>query len=276
MARLGIHSFVWTDGATEDSLIAAMEKSAACGYRLIELAYLKPEKFNLDRLGQRAKSLDLDIAVTMGLPPSGDVSSEDGDAVKRGEAILADAVQAVRDMQASQTTAESQNRTRGALGILAIWLGLAQAAFDFTVEYVAQRHGYLAGPASPLGPTPGFRAEQAWAQYGIGNMEHWLETGRIVLYDLIRRLDEPFPTAQLFVRQLVRTVYHLRRMSEEISQGAMRVCGAHAYVRNRPLERIFRDMVGGNVMAWKTDELVMSLGQSALGLPISFVGPAGT
>ncbi len=102
MARLGIHSFVWTDGATEDSLIAAMEKSAACGYRLIELAYLKPEKFNLDRLGQRAKSLDLDIAVTMGLPPSGDVSSEDGDAVKRGEAILADAVQAVRDIGGSK------------------------------------------------------------------------------------------------------------------------------------------------------------------------------
>lgn len=102
MARLGIHSFVWTDGATEDSLIAAMERSAACGYRLIELAYLKPEKFNLDRLGQRAKSLDLDIAVTMGLPPSGDVSSEDGDAVKRGEAILADAVQAVRDIGGSK------------------------------------------------------------------------------------------------------------------------------------------------------------------------------
>lgn len=102
MARLGIHSFVWTDGATEDSLVAAMEKSAACGYRLIELAYLKPEKFNLDRLGQRAKSLDLDIAVTMGLPLSGDVSSEDGDAVKRGEAILADAVQAVRDIGGSK------------------------------------------------------------------------------------------------------------------------------------------------------------------------------
>lgn len=102
MARLGIHSFVWTDGATEDSLIAAMERSAACGYRLIELAYLKQEKFNLDRLGQRAKSLDLDIAVTMGLPPSGDVSSEDGDAVKRGEAILADAVQAVRDIGGSK------------------------------------------------------------------------------------------------------------------------------------------------------------------------------
>jgi alkylation response protein AidB-like acyl-CoA dehydrogenase len=185
-------------------------------------------------------------------------------------------VQAVREMQASQTTPESQNRARGALGILAIWLGLSQAAFDFTVDYVAKRHGYLAGPASPLGPTPGFRSEQAWAQYGIGNMEHWLETGRIVLYDLIRRLNDPFPSAQEFIRRLVRTVYHLRRMSEEVAQGAMRVCGAHAYVRARPLERIFRDIVGGNVMGWKTDELQITLGQGALGMPITFVGPAGT
>jgi len=65
-------------------------------------------------------------------------------------------------------------------------------------------------------------------------------------------------------------------MSEEVSAGAMRVCGAHAYVRNRPLERIYRDMVGGNVMAWKTDELLHSLGLSALGREITFVGPAGT
>ncbi|MCP8895875.1 sugar phosphate isomerase/epimerase [Shinella daejeonensis] len=102
MARLGIHSFVWTDGGTEDSLIDAMEKSAASGYRLIELAYLKPEKFNLDRLGQRAKALDLDIAVTMGLPPAADVSSEDPDVVKRGKAVLADAVRAVRDIGGSK------------------------------------------------------------------------------------------------------------------------------------------------------------------------------
>ena len=75
---------------------------------------------------------------------------------------------------------------------------------------------------------------------------------------------------------MARTVYHLRRMSEEVSQGAMKVCGAHAYVRQKPLERIFRDMVGGNVMAWKTDELQLSLGLAALGQPITFVGPAGT
>ena len=182
----------------------------------------------------------------------------------------------ITEAQGQVTSPATQNRTRGALGILAVWLGLSQAAFDFTLDYVRQRHGYLAGAVSGLGIQPGYRSDQAWAQFGIGHMEHWLETGRIILYDTVRRLDEPFAGPQEFTRHMVRTAYHLRRMSEEISQGAMKVCGAHAYVRARPLERIFRDMVGGNVMAWKTDELQLSLGQGALGMPISFVGPAGT
>lgn len=102
MTRLGIHSFVWTDGTTEESLLRAMERSAASGYRLIELAYLRPEKFDLDRLGREAQSLGLDIAVTMGLPPAADVSSEDAAAVGRGKAVLADAVRAVRDIGGSR------------------------------------------------------------------------------------------------------------------------------------------------------------------------------
>jgi D-psicose/D-tagatose/L-ribulose 3-epimerase len=98
MRRLGIHSFVWTSGATQPMLEDAMEKSAACGYGLIELAYLKPEKFDLDRLAKKAASLDLEIAVTMGLPLSADVSSEDPAVVKAGEELLANAVAAVRDV----------------------------------------------------------------------------------------------------------------------------------------------------------------------------------
>ncbi len=98
MKRLGIHSFVWTGGQTQAGLEEAMEKSAACGYRLIEFAYLRPELFDLDALARRAQSLDLAIAVTMGLPPSADVSSEDISVVRAGEALLANAVAAVRDI----------------------------------------------------------------------------------------------------------------------------------------------------------------------------------
>lgn len=98
MDRLGIHSFVWTGGQTQAMLEEAMEKSAACGYELIEFAYLRPENFDLDALARRAAALDLAIAVTMGLPFSHDVSSEDAETVKAGERMLADAVRAVRDI----------------------------------------------------------------------------------------------------------------------------------------------------------------------------------
>jgi len=98
MRRLGIHSFVWTGGQTQDGLEMALEKSAEHGYRMIEFAYLRPERFDLDRLATKAKELDIDIVVTMGLPAAADVSSEEPAAVAKGRAFLSDAVKAVRDI----------------------------------------------------------------------------------------------------------------------------------------------------------------------------------
>jgi len=220
--------------------------------------------YNWDAMGLRGTASHDIVAENVRLPKS--------EALIIPQPLL----EVILNAQSQVTTPESQARATSALGILAIWLGLAQAAFDFTLDYVKQRHGYLAGAVSGIGTQPGYRSDQAWAQFGIGEMQHWLETGRIMLYDMARRLDEPFESPQAFIRQMLLTTYHLRRMSEEVSQGAMKVCGAHAYVRAKPLERIFRDMVGGNVMAWKTDELRLSLGQGALGMPVTFVGPAGT
>ena len=98
MGRLGIHSFVWTGGQTQQGLELALEQTAAHGYRTIEFAYLRPERFDLDRLARLAQSLDVEIGVTMGLPLDKDISSEDPAAVAAGTAMLADAVRAVRDI----------------------------------------------------------------------------------------------------------------------------------------------------------------------------------
>ncbi|MFG6082939.1 sugar phosphate isomerase/epimerase family protein [Paracoccus litorisediminis] len=76
----------------------ALRKTAEHGYRTIEFAYLRPEKFDLDRLARLAQSLDVQIGVTMGLPLDKDVSSEDDASVAAGAALLADAVRAVRDV----------------------------------------------------------------------------------------------------------------------------------------------------------------------------------
>ena len=98
MRRLGIHSFVWTGGQTQEGLEMALDKSAEHGYRMIEFAYLRPERFDLDRLAKKAKALDIDIVVTMGLPADADVSSEDKAVVNKGMTLLSDAVKAVRDI----------------------------------------------------------------------------------------------------------------------------------------------------------------------------------
>jgi D-psicose/D-tagatose/L-ribulose 3-epimerase len=98
MRRLGIHSFVWTGGQTQEGLEMALEKSAEHGYRTIEFAYLRPELFDLDRLARKAQSLDVEIGVTMGLPLDKDVSSEDASVVAKGKQMLSDAVKAVRDV----------------------------------------------------------------------------------------------------------------------------------------------------------------------------------
>ncbi|NVK35068.1 MAG: sugar phosphate isomerase/epimerase [Rhodobacteraceae bacterium] len=98
MRRIGIHSFVWTGGQTQEGLELALEKSAEHGYLCIEFAYLRPELFDLDRLARKAQSLDVQIGVTMGLPIEKDVSSEDIDCVRAGTQMLADAVRAVRDV----------------------------------------------------------------------------------------------------------------------------------------------------------------------------------
>jgi alkylation response protein AidB-like acyl-CoA dehydrogenase len=183
-------------------------------------------------------------------------------------------IRLITQAQAADPSAGNR-RPRGVLGILAIWMGLAQAAYDFTLEYVGQRHGMVAGDSTVFGQV-GYRSAEPWAQYGIGEMDHWLSTGRLALYDMCRRAYDDFPTVNAFNHEMVRTIYTLRRMSEEISAASMRICGAHAYLRNRSLERIFRDQVGCNVMAWKTDQLRQTLGQAALGLPITVGGPAPT
>ena len=98
MRRLGIHSFVWTGGQTQEGLELALEQTAAHGYRTIEFAYLRPERFDLDRLATKARALDVEIGVTMGLSLDNDVSSTDPDTVARGRKTLADAIKAVRDI----------------------------------------------------------------------------------------------------------------------------------------------------------------------------------
>ena len=197
--------------------------------------------------------------------------------VPRAEALVItmDDFKAYGRGTATTGRAAAQDRCRGVVGVMAVWLGLSRAALDYTLEYAKQRYGKLALPTAIAGDGEGMRSDEAWAQIELGHMSHWIESSEILLNDFLSSLGR-FETNQDFTKHLSLVSFHMRRMTEDVAMGSMRVCGAHGFLRNRPLERIFRDLMGCNVMAIRTEQLAQSLGKSALGLEISFSGPVGS
>ncbi|MCV3765938.1 sugar phosphate isomerase/epimerase family protein [Rhizobium sp. TRM95796] len=102
MSKIGVHSFVWSAGSSRAELEKALNSTHALGYKLIEFSYLDPTQVDIKWLAGRIDELGLDVAVSMGLPPEGDITSDDASIVARGEAILDQAVAMVRDIGGSK------------------------------------------------------------------------------------------------------------------------------------------------------------------------------
>ena len=98
MSKIGVHSFVWSAGSSREAIEVALKNTHALGYKLIEFSYLDPKEVDVAWLTGRIRDLGLDVAISMGLPPEGDISSEDGSVVARGVDILDRAVALTRDL----------------------------------------------------------------------------------------------------------------------------------------------------------------------------------
>ena len=102
MSKIGVHSFVWSAGSSKAELENALNHTHELGYGLIEFSYLDPRQVDIPWLAGRIAELGLDVAISMGLPPEGDVSSDDASIVARGEEILDAAVALTRDLGGSK------------------------------------------------------------------------------------------------------------------------------------------------------------------------------
>ncbi|TCS03296.1 MULTISPECIES: sugar phosphate isomerase/epimerase family protein [unclassified Rhizobium] len=98
MSKIGVHSFVWSAGSSRDELERTLARSHELGFKLVEFSYLDPKLVDVKWLSSRIRELDLDVAVSMGLPADGDISSNNPAVVANGEAILDRAVALVRDL----------------------------------------------------------------------------------------------------------------------------------------------------------------------------------
>jgi D-psicose/D-tagatose/L-ribulose 3-epimerase len=102
MSKIGVHSFVWSAGSSKQELENALNKTHELGYKLIEFSYLDPRQVDVKWLAARLQELGLDVAISMGLPPEGDISSADPAIVANGQDILDRAVALVRDLGGSK------------------------------------------------------------------------------------------------------------------------------------------------------------------------------
>jgi D-psicose/D-tagatose/L-ribulose 3-epimerase len=96
--RLGVHALVWVGGWNEQQARLAIEGTKSAGYDLIEIPLLDPSTVDVAMTSKVLREHDLAMTASLGLSEASDVSSEDSATVARGDALLRDAVDIVRDL----------------------------------------------------------------------------------------------------------------------------------------------------------------------------------
>ncbi|MER8800282.1 sugar phosphate isomerase/epimerase [Mesorhizobium sp. M0998] len=98
MSRIGIHSFVWSASSAQGDLERTLANTREAGFDLIEFSYLDPANVDIDGLAKRIADLGLGVAISIGLPADGDISSADKTIAAHGVEILERTIALTRDL----------------------------------------------------------------------------------------------------------------------------------------------------------------------------------
>jgi alkylation response protein AidB-like acyl-CoA dehydrogenase len=134
------------------------------------------------------------------------------------------------------------------------YMGIAQAAFDFTVMYLR---------AELPGMTPVKRRMYPTKQAAVAEMRIKLEQTRALFLQSVReaRLD-PDDNAR---QRLYAAHFSVMENANAICTLALRTCGGQAMLKSLPLERLYRDSRCGSLMLPWTAELCLDrLGRECL------------
>lgn len=136
----------------------------------------------------------------------------------------------------------------------ATYLGIAQAAYDFTVQYLR---------AELPGMSPVRRRMYPTKQHAVAEMRIALEQAR-ALY--LRSIGEARADPDDDARQrLYAAQYTVMETAQSLCALALRTCGGQAMLKSLPLERMYRDARCGSLMLPWTAELCLDrLGRECL------------
>ena len=134
------------------------------------------------------------------------------------------------------------------------YMGLTQAAYDFTVKYLRGEYPGLPPVKRRMYPTK---------QMAVAKMKIMLEQSKALFYQTLSEARRN-PSKDQLLRAWV-TQYTVMETASEMSQLAIRTCGGQSMLKSLPLERIFRDArCGALMLPWTAEICLDNLGRGAL------------
>jgi alkylation response protein AidB-like acyl-CoA dehydrogenase len=120
----------------------------------------------------------------------------------------------------------------GRIGIGAQMIGLAQGALDHTIKYVKERKQFGKAIADFQG-----------VQFQIARMAVDVESARLMVYNAARLRDANEP----FVHEAAMCKILSSEVAERVTSTAVNLYGGYGFVRDYPVEKLFRDAKIGQI-----------------------------
>jgi len=137
----------------------------------------------------------------------------------------------------------------GRLGIAAQALGIAQAAYEHSVEYSKERIQFNK-------PIASFQA----ISFKLAEMATKLETARLLVYKVAAMRDQ----CKNFSKEVAMSKYYSSKIAQEITQDAIQIHGGYGYMKDLPLERYYRDAKACEIYEGTTEIMKMVISQQIL------------
>ena len=142
-----------------------------------------------------------------------------------------------------------------ALGYAATYLGIAEAAYDFILEYAKNR---------TIAPSTESLSHNPLVQRNLGEMSAQIRAARLMLCEAASvRMSGIREEMSLATNQ---AKYLCAEAGVKITEQAMRMAGGSGFLKDMPLERWHRDALAGPVMPPSNDRCLEVIGRIACGL----------
>jgi alkylation response protein AidB-like acyl-CoA dehydrogenase len=138
----------------------------------------------------------------------------------------------------------------GRIGIGAQMIGLAQGALDHAVRYVKERKQF----GKPIGDFQG-------VQFQIAHAATELEAARLMVYNAARLRD----AGQPFLKEAAMAKLFSSEVAESVSSLAVNLYGGYGFVKDYPVEKLFRDAKIGQIYEGTSNLQLQTIAKQILG-----------